>query len=70
MRIFLGLQAKYMFKDDDIPVNSIGVFKSWTSNGWVYWYSDRFVYDVGEKESEGEALMTAMKNLKHKRNDN
>lgn len=67
MRIYLGSQAKFMFKDDDIPVNSIGVFKSWASDDWVYWYSDRFLYDVGDAKTESKALSKAIKNLRWKR---
>ena len=64
MNVFTGSQAKFMFKDDDIPLNSIGVFQPYGRTHWVYWFSDSHTFDVGEAEKEEEALKKAKSNIK------
>lgn len=63
MKVYLGDQAKRMAESEDMPLNSIGVWKSYES-GWGYWFRDSFIFDTGLKASEDIAFKTAKLNLK------
>lgn len=69
MNVYQGSQAKFMFKDDDFPCLSVGVFEDYNRldknrRWWVYWYSDGHIFDIGSADTEAEALKLAMKNTK------
>ncbi len=60
MKIFLRDKAEMVFKSQNIPVNSLGVFKA-NDEEWIYWYSDGQIFDTGSSPSEPKAMQEAKK---------
>lgn len=58
LEIYLGDQAKKIFFSRDIPIESMGVFKS-SVDEWIYWYRDERVYDTGFADTSAEAMQKA-----------
>jgi len=63
MEIFLRDKAEMFFKSQNIPVNSLGVFKA-NDEEWIYWYSDGLIFDTGSSSSEPKAMQEAKKYIK------
>ena len=63
MNIYIGDQAKKIFFSRDIPIESMGVFKSNTDE-WVYWYRDERVYDTGFADTQAEAMQKSKAYIK------
>ena len=63
MNIYLGQQAKKLFFGREIPMDSMGVFKS-NIDEWVYWYRDERVYDTGFADTQAEAMQKSKAYIK------
>ena len=63
MNIYLGQQAKKLFFGHEIPMDSMGVFKS-NIDEWVYWYRDERVYDTGFADTQAEAMQKSKAYIK------
>jgi hypothetical protein len=63
MEIFLRDKAGMVFKSQNIPVNSLGVFQA-NDEEWIYWYSDGRIFDSGSSPSEPKAMQEAKKYIK------
>lgn len=61
MNVFMGRQAEMMSNSQHYPEGSIGLFNC--SDGWFYWYSDRYMFDCGVESSEEDAFNKAKQNL-------
>lgn len=60
MEIYLRDKAEKVFKSQNIPGNSLGVFKA-NDEEWIYWYSDGHIFDTGSSPSEPKAMQEAKK---------
>uniref|UniRef100_UPI00404844DA hypothetical protein n=1 Tax=Algoriphagus sp. TaxID=1872435 RepID=UPI00404844DA len=58
MEIFLREKAEIVFKSQNIPVNSLGVFKA-NDEEWIYWFKNGKIYDTGSATTEAEAMHKA-----------
>jgi hypothetical protein len=58
MEIYLRDKAEMVYKSQNIPVPSLGVFKV-NEEEWIYWYSDGKIYDTGSATTESEAMQKA-----------
>ena len=63
MNIYLGQQAKSLFFGREIPMDSMGVFKS-NIDECVYWYRDERVYDTGFADTQAEAMQKSKAYIK------
>jgi hypothetical protein len=63
MEIFLRGKAEMVFRSQNIPVNSLGVFQA-NDEEWIYWYSDGRIFDSGSSPSEPKAMQEAKKYIK------
>lgn len=62
MEIYLRDKAEMVFKSQNIPGNSLGVFKA-NDEEWIYWYSDGHIFDTGSSPSEPKAMQEAKKHI-------
>ena len=63
MEIFLRDKAEMVFKSQNIPVNSLGVFQA-NDEEWIYWFSDGRIFDTGSSPSKPKAMREATKYIK------
>jgi hypothetical protein len=63
MEVYLRDKAEMVFKSQNIPVNSLGVFQA-NDGEWIYWYSDGRIFDSGSSPSEPKAMQEAKKYIK------
>jgi hypothetical protein len=63
MEIYLRDKAEMVYKSQNIPVDSLGVFKV-NEEEWIYWYKDMRLFDTGSANSEPKAMQEATKYIK------